>query len=131
MNISKQARRDAKNLFRATLVNGVMDENKVRQVVSLVAEKKPRGYMNILTHFQRLVKLELDRRKALVETAVPISPEQQQAITANLERIYGPGLSIRFEQNPALLGGMRARVGSDVYDDSVQARLDELVESFA
>ena len=33
-------------------------------------------------------------------------------------------------QNPALLGGLRIKVGSDVYDGSVQGRLENLVESF-
>ena len=35
-----------------------------------------------------------------------------------------------FAQNPALIGGMRIKVGSDVYDGSVQARLAALQESF-
>ena len=40
------------------------------------------------------------------------------------------GLNISFAQNPALLGGLRIKVGSDVYDGSVQARLEDLEESF-
>ena len=44
-------------------------------------------------------------------------------ILADLVRIYGSGLDTSFDENPALIGGMRIRVGSDVYDDSVRARL--------
>lgn len=130
MKISKQARRDAKKLFRDCLPNGVMDENRVRQVVSKVAELKPRGYVEILSHFQRLVKLEIERRTAKVESAVALSPELQANVTSQLTRIYGQGLNISFTQNPALLGGLKIKVGSDVYDGSVQARLESLVESF-
>ncbi|MBI1841861.1 MAG: F0F1 ATP synthase subunit delta, partial [Verrucomicrobia bacterium] len=43
---------------------------------------------------------------------------------------HGPGLQLSFEQNPALIGGLRIQVGSDVYDGSVAARLHELSESF-
>jgi F-type H+-transporting ATPase subunit delta len=39
-------------------------------------------------------------------------------------------LNINFVQNPALIGGLRIKVGSDVYDGSVQARLNKLAESF-
>jgi F-type H+-transporting ATPase subunit delta len=39
-------------------------------------------------------------------------------------------LNISFVQNPALLGGLRIRVGSDVYDGSVRARLESLREAF-
>lgn len=130
MKISKQARRDAKELFRSSVVNGVLDENRVREVVSKVAQAKPRGYVEILSHFQRLVKLEVERRTAKVESAAPLSPEVQAEVKSKLSSLYGQGLNISFAQNPALLGGLRIKVGSDVYDGSVQARLDGLVESF-
>jgi F-type H+-transporting ATPase subunit delta len=52
------------------------------------------------------------------------------SIQARLAGAYGPGLSISFAQNPALLGGMRISVGSDVYDGSVQGRLAALEQSF-
>jgi F-type H+-transporting ATPase subunit delta len=130
MKMTKQSRRDAKQLFRSTLVNGVMDEGKVRSVVQKVLEQKPRGYMAILGHFTRLVKLEQDRRAAKVESAVALTPEQQSGVSANLQRLYGNGLNLAFHVNPALVGGLRVRVGSDVYDGSVAARLQELEESF-
>jgi F-type H+-transporting ATPase subunit delta len=130
MKISKQARREAKELFRISVVNGVLDENRVRQAATKVAELKPRGYIGILLHFHRLVKLELERRTAKVESAVALPPEIQAEVTNKLSRIYGQGLNISFAQNPALLGGLRIKVGSDVYDGSVQARLESLVESF-
>jgi F-type H+-transporting ATPase subunit delta len=130
MKISKQARREAKELFRGSIANGVLDENRVREVVSKVAQAKPRGYIEILSHYQRLIKLEVERRTAKVESAVPLSPEIQADVKNKLGNIYGQGLNISFTQNPALLGGLRIRVGSDVYDGSVQARLENLVESF-
>jgi F-type H+-transporting ATPase subunit delta len=130
MKISKQARREAKELFRDCIANGVLDENRVRTVVSKVAQLKPRGYIGILSHFQRLVKLEVERRTAKVESAVPLSPDIQAEVTNKLSKLYGQGLNISFAQNPALLGGLRIKVGSDVYDGSVHARLEDLVESF-
>src|ERR1051325_8406757 len=130
MKIPKQSRREAKELFRGCIVNGVLDENRVRQIVGKVAAAKPRGYIATLSHFQRLVKLEVDRRTAKVESAVALSPELQSDVANKLGRIYGQGLNISFAQNPALLGGLRIKVGSDVYDGSVQSRLEDLVESF-
>ena len=130
MKISKQARRDAKQLVQSCRVNGLLEDAKVRQAVQQVIAGKPRGYVAILSHFQRLVKLDLDRRAARIESAVPLTAAQQNDVTANLTRRYGSGLNFLFSHNPALLGGMRVKVGSDVYDDSVQARLDALQESF-
>ena len=130
MKISKQARRGAKELFRSCLVNGLLDEAKVRQAVQQVIASKPRGYVAILSHFQRLVKLDLERRSARIESAVALNPELQASVQASLNRVYGPGLNTSFAQNPSLIGGMRIKVGSDVYDGSIQARLAALQESF-
>ncbi len=130
MKISKQARRDAKQLFRSCQVNGLLDENRVRQVVHLVIARKPRGYVAILSHFQRLVKLDVARRAARVESAIELPENLRSSIQTNLTRKYGPGLNISFALNPALVGGLRVQVGSDVYDGSILARLTALVESF-
>jgi F-type H+-transporting ATPase subunit delta len=128
MKGSKQSRRDAKDLFRATQVNGVMDENKVRQVVDEVLKAKPRGYTGILDHFMRLVKLDLQRRSARVESVIALDDAQQNNVKSVLTKRYGAGLNFTFAQNPALIGGMRIKVGSDVFDGSIQARLAQLQE---
>ena len=130
MKISKQTRREAKGLFRACLANGLLDENRVRQTVQQVIAQKPRGYVGILSHFHRLVKLDIARRTAKVESAIPLAPPLQSGVQGRLGQIYGPGLSVSFAQDAALIGGMRIQVGSDVYDGSIQARLDSLSEKF-
>jgi F-type H+-transporting ATPase subunit delta len=130
MKISKQAKRAAKELFRSSVVSGVLDENRVRLVVGKVIAAKPRGYLGILSHFERLLKLEVERRTARVESAIQLTPEVQADVAGKLGKLYGAGLNIGFAVNPALLGGLRIKVGSDVYDGSVQARLEHLVESF-
>jgi F-type H+-transporting ATPase subunit delta len=130
VKITKQARRDAKELFRSSLVNGVLDANRVRQIVAKVAAARPRGYVAILAHYHRLVKLEIERRTATVESAAPLGADLRADVTQRLMKLYGQGLNIAFAENPALLGGLRIKVGSDVYDGSVQARLSALQESF-
>jgi F-type H+-transporting ATPase subunit delta len=76
------------------------------------------------------VKLDIAKRTARVENAVETSPEQQASIKASLEKRYGPGLEISFGVNPALIGGLRVQVGSDLYDGTVKTRLEKLQQSF-
>ena len=64
-----------------------------------------------------------------MENAVETTPAQVEAIKANLERQYGSGLNITFLVNPALIGGLRIKVGSDIYDGSVAGRLAEINNS--
>ena len=130
MNISKLAQREARQLFRTCRVNGLLDESRVRQTVTLLAEKKPRGYVEILSRLHRLVKLDLDQRAASVESAVPLSAELQAQVAGRLKNIYGDGLNLSFAQNPSLIGGLRIQVGSDLFDGSVKMRLEKLEQSF-
>ena len=130
MKISKQARRAAKQLFRSCVNNGLLDENRVRQAFDEVIAGKPRGYVAILSHLERLVKLDVIRRTAKVESAVALTPDAESAVRSSFNVKYGAGLNISFAENATLLGGLRIQVGSDVYDGSVRARLDNLRESF-
>ena len=130
MKVSKQAQRDSRQLFRSCTINGLLDAGRVRRVLALLAEKKPRGYVEILTRLHRLVKLDVARHSARVESAVVTSREEQAGIKASLEKQYGAGLEITYGVNPALLGGLRIQVGSDLYDGSVQTRLQKLEQSF-
>jgi F-type H+-transporting ATPase subunit delta len=129
MKISKQARRDARELFRTCMVRDALDENRARQAVASVVQQRPRGYIAILSHFQRLIRLEVARRTATIESATALPPLAQAEIQSDLARNYGPGLAFRFTQNPALIGGLRIQVGGDVYNGSVQGRLALLQQS--
>jgi len=130
MKATKQARRQATQLFRVCVVSGLLDENRARQVLQQIIAAKPRGYLGTLSYFQRLVKLDLARHTAKVESALALPPDLRASVQAGLARVHGPGLSTSFAEDSALIGGMRIRVGSDVYDGSVQGRLAALKQSF-
>ena len=130
MKISKPAQRDARQLFRGCQVNGLLDENRVRQAVTLVLAQKPRRYIEVLSRLLRLVKLDLERRTARVESAASLPADLQTDVANRIKKIYGDSVDIAFDRNPALIGGLRVKVGSDVYDGSIQARLNALAESF-
>ncbi len=130
MKISKLARREGRELFKSCLVEGRLDDQRVRTTVQLLLEKKPRQYLAVLQHFSRLVKLEVQRRTARIETVIPLTDALRADVEASLTVRYGAGLTFEYAQTPALLGGMRVQVGSDVFDGSVRNRLAELEEHF-
>jgi F-type H+-transporting ATPase subunit delta len=130
MKISKQSRRDGKALFNVCRVNGVLDEGKVRQVLIEVVARKPRGYVATLNQFHRLVKLDIARRAAVVESATQLAPAIQESVRRQLAARHGAGLDLSFKVNPAVIGGLKVRVGSDIYDGTVAGRLAALESSF-
>jgi F-type H+-transporting ATPase subunit delta len=131
MKTNKQARREARQLLRLCCANGLLDEGRCRQVLQRFLRERPRGCLPVLTEFQRLLKLRHAQHFARIETATPLSPEVSAGVQGRLDQLYGPGLSFSFAHTPALIGGMRIKVGSDVYDGSVQGRLAALEERFS
>ena len=130
MKISKQAQREARQLFRGCQTDGLLDEGRMRQAIAMVLAQKPHRYLQILSRLHRLVKLDVERRAARVESAVPLPANLQQDVANRIKKNYGAGVDISFSQNPALLGGLRVKIGSDLYDGSVRTRLEQLEQSF-
>ena len=126
MKSNRQVKRAARQLYRACLVDGLLDHGRVRQVTQRIAASPRRGSLQLLSDFRRLVRLDHERHTALVESAAPISSGLRDSIQVDLTRLYGPGLVASFVDNPALIGGLRIKVGSDVYDTSVRSRLAAL-----
>jgi F-type H+-transporting ATPase subunit delta len=130
MKTTAQMRRQAKQLYRLCLVNGTLDEGRVRQVVETVIQSRRRGYLALLARFQRLVKLNFARHIAKVESAMPLTVDVRASVEAGLRNAYGPGVSAVFVQNTTLIGGIRIKLDSDVYDGSVRAGLASLERRF-
>ena len=130
MRVNRQAKRDAKQLYRFCLMNGTLDENRVRKVVQRVAAANYRNCRAVLAHFLRLIKLDRAQHTANVESATPLPTELRAATRDGLTRLYGTGLTTTFAERPSLIGGMRIQVGSDVYDGSVLAGLAALEKRF-
>ena len=130
MKISRQAQREAKQLFQACHEEDNLSESKARETVKLLLEKKPSDFVAILSHLHRLIKLDVQRRTAVVQSAIALNENQQAQVRENLSKIYGNNLNYTFTENSELIGGMKLKVGSDVFDGSVRTRLTNLQESF-
>jgi F-type H+-transporting ATPase subunit delta len=130
MKISKVAATNARRLFGLCQSGGRLDDSKLRLVVTRLIESKPRDYLAVLSALQRLTRLEVERRKVTVESAVDLDEPTRQRIVADLTQQYGADLVVQYLITPELIGGLRIRVGNDVLDGSVQGRLDRLAAAF-
>ena len=133
MKLSKEARKASKTLFLGSFSDGKLDEAKVRTVVKELADRKPRQYIGILEGYQRYVRLELDKRHVLVESATELERGTRDKLRRALKAKYGEDLTIEFKVSPELIGGLRIKIGSDVLDNSIQNRIarleDELIHA--
>jgi F-type H+-transporting ATPase subunit delta len=128
MKLSREARRQANELFRFSMADGRLDESRLRAVADGIVERKPRQYVQMLKFLTRLARLETARHHAVIESAEELSAPVREGILSDLTRRFGQ-LDSEFRQTPALIGGLRVRVGSDVWDGSIQSRLEALKNS--
>mgnify|MGYP000040405336 CR=1 FL=1 len=131
MKSGKEAARIAKKLFSATVVDGRVDIGVFRKVIGKLSDEKPRGYLTLIQAYWKLVRLEIEKNIALIESAEELDAGTKDGVVADLKKRYGDQIEASFSVNPDLIGGMRIRVGSDVWDGSVKNRLERLNDKFA
>jgi F-type H+-transporting ATPase subunit delta len=126
MRQNKEIRRLSREMLRASFTDGQLDRGKIGSLVQSLIAKKPRHYIDILQNYKRLLRLELEKRHAIIESATELTPQASSKVASRLEQKYGDDLTTEFVVDPTLLGGMRVRVGSDVWDGTVRNRLNLL-----
>ena len=128
MRTTKEARKTSHQLLKLSFTDGRLDQQKVNQVVQSVMTEKPRHYGEVLKDYQRLLRLEVAKRHAVVESATALNSNLSSLLITKLKARYGDDLTIEFKTNPTLLGGLRVKLGDDVWDGSVRNRLRTLQE---
>lgn len=126
MKVKKETRQLARAVLRASFTDGQLDKGRISSLVQSLITKKPRDYIKVLEDYKRLLRLEVDKRHARIESASELEDSTRSKIVSNLKKKYGSDLTTQFIVSPALLGGVRIRVGSDVWDGSVRNRLQRL-----
>jgi F-type H+-transporting ATPase subunit delta len=126
MKINKEIRKLSREMLRASFIDGQLDPGRIASLVDSLIARRRRNYVDILKNYRRLLRLELDKRRARIETASDVESTISSELVANLKRKYGGDLTTEFVVNPQLLGGLRIRVGNDVWDGTVRGRLERL-----
>ncbi|HEU0208900.1 MAG TPA: F0F1 ATP synthase subunit delta [Candidatus Udaeobacter sp.] len=126
MKLNKEIRQLSRKMLQASFTDGQLDPGRISSLVDSLIAQRPRNYVDVLKNYRRLLRLELQKHRATIETASEVDPAMRTEIVANLKNKYGNDLATEFQVDPQLLGGMRIRVGSDVWDGSVRNRLERL-----
>jgi F-type H+-transporting ATPase subunit delta len=85
----------------------------------------------VLDEYQRLLDEHRGIAQALVLTAVPLSEEEERAVTRRLGELTGKEIVLERQVDPEILGGLVARVGDRLIDGSTRTRLLELRRQLA
>lgn len=92
----------------------------------LVDHRRIPALSGIIQNLEEVLDQRLGYARAEVASPAELSEAQQRALNAQLERMTGKRIRMQFRTDPALIGGVMARIGSTVYDGSVRGQLATL-----
>jgi len=121
--------RFAKRLVAMAQEDGVVREERVREILDALKENPPRHHARLLRAFLRHVRRELSMQTARVWSAGTLSEETVGRLEAYFSQCYERTVSAQLENDPSLIAGVRIRVGDDLYDASVAGRLQRLADA--
>src|SRR5947208_11499946 len=110
MKLNKEIRQLSRKMLQASFTDGQLDPGRISSLVDSLVRHKPRNYIDALKNYKRLLRLELEKRHATIETASEVDAAVRSEIEANLKRKYGKHLSTEVHVDHNLLGGIRNRV---------------------
>lgn len=122
----KQVQLLARQFFKLSIVNGAVSADRVAGVLEYIEKHRPANTLAVLKAYQRLVAAEVARNRAVVEHAGFVGAPALDAIAAALSKKYGRTVTWVAKPNPALIAGLRVRVGDDTYESSVAGQLTAL-----
>ena len=62
MKVSKDAARSARQLLRLSYKEGLLDNDRIKEITNKISEAKPRDFLAILQEYGRLVRLDVEQR---------------------------------------------------------------------
>ena len=109
-------------------IAGILNLSRITRnfLFVLVDHRRVASLPEIIHTFELLVDERLGFARAEVSSPAEMSEEQRAALNAQLDRITGKRIRMRFAIDEALIGGVVARIGSTVYDGSVRGQLETL-----
>lgn len=85
----------------------------------------------ILREFEVMFLESQGIAQARVTTAVPLTEQERDVVRRQLGTLTGRDIRLTTDVDPALIGGLVARVGDKLYDGSTRTRLEELRDQLA
>ncbi|MFA5072896.1 MAG: ATP synthase F1 subunit delta [Nitrospirota bacterium] len=76
--------------------------------------------------FMHILAERQNRATAEVTTAVPVKSADLVALRKKLEALTGKKIDLDVQIDPSLLGGMKARIGSIVYDSTIKNQMEKM-----
>ena len=136
-------------LLRGTLKTPALSFEPKRRIVEELASRlglseTARNFVLVLLRNGRIAEFDqalaalqevLDERREIVRgevtSAQPLSDSARTRLLEAVQEMTGRGAKLNFQQDEALIGGIKLKIGSTVFDGSIQTALETLKKELA
>jgi len=132
MSTSSKTKKAAKCLLTLSLdQEGRVDEGKVRSILESLRENPPVDHMSLLREYHTEVRRLLPTYECKLELGENEQEEVRTVLSAKVNAAKEGNFALDSTQNSQLIAGYKLRVGDDVYEDSIDQRLENLRKSLS
>ncbi|HMK59517.1 MAG TPA: ATP synthase F1 subunit delta [Dissulfurispiraceae bacterium] len=122
---------DEKQKALAFISDKIKISEKVGKFLAYISEEKVMGGLPEIVEVIKALYLEMKKRaRAIVTSPVSFSSDFEAQLKQSLKQVTGRDIDMEFILDPALLGGVRIRIGSTMYDSSIKGQLRLLRDKF-
>ena len=129
MDKKKKINKLVKRLIQISTVDGALDEPSLMKGVAQIKASGFRLFIPLLKALRIKLKRVIAWQTAEVSTPTNLSVESVDSLKALFSRIYNRPIQVTTKMDPSLIGGVQVKVGDDVYDASILARLKRISEA--
>lgn len=121
--MTKKQTKIAKKLFKKSLdQKRQLSANRVHQILSALTRAKPQGVLGILKAYRRLIAAQLKKEEVEVEAAQTIKSKKIEKLILSKTGAR----RVNFKINPEVILGAKITHGDWVWDETLDAKLQEL-----
>jgi len=113
------------------LLEGKAHAATVRLGLLALSEPGGRGFTAAVTWIVERAARQREQMIAYVTVASELTAEDERRLAGLLSEGYGQGISVKVIIDPSVIGGVRVRVGSDLYDGTIARRLADARSAIA
>jgi len=112
-------------------VAGVLgtDELTTRTLGVLAQNRRLAQLPNLIRAFETLLSAHKGETRAEVTSAFPLTKTQQTALAKQLKLRTGRDMALDLSVDPAIMGGLIVKMGSQMIDSSLRTRLNTLAQA--
>lgn len=129
MKNRKEVKKLAKLIFSASLINGKLDEKKLKKLVDLLKKNNSKNVVPILEFLNKLIQRKQKQDQLEIESVFPLETNLENMLKSKFEKVLNKKLKVIFTKNEKLIAGLKISNADYLWESSISSNLKQLKDA--